>query len=164
MSAKYFLVQNGTESRCSVLRISDTHQSIQQLSKYCSHYPWQLSLSAATQTQSLCCTFGEHRAVNSCAVCILQTTVHGTTWPSFHLHLLQGIAADYVPQITCIPVLCFLSATTAGCVSTCFKSSPQKSTFRCVSCIICAQFTVCSLLPLSSPNTEHTLLHLIAIF
>jgi len=33
-----FQLKIGTESRCSLLRISETHQWMQQLSKYCSRY------------------------------------------------------------------------------------------------------------------------------
>ena len=67
-------------------------------------------------------------------------------------------------QITCIPVVCFLSGTTAGRVCVFIMSSPKKSPFRFVSFIIFAKFTVCSLLPLSQPNTEHTFLHVVNIF
>ena len=39
------------------------------------------------KTQSLYCTFGEHRDVNSCVACILLTTVHGSTLPTVRLHI-----------------------------------------------------------------------------
>jgi len=74
---------------------------------YCSPLPHK--------TESVYCAFAEHRAVNSCAACILQTTVHGTTSPSSHLRTLQGIAADYVHSCSliscwynCWPCLCLL--------------------------------------------------------
>ena len=60
---------------------------------YCSPPP--------NQTQSVFCTFDEHRAVNSCAACILQTTINGATWPSFHLNLLQ--IEIYIYIYKCVP-------------------------------------------------------------
>ena len=88
-------------------RYSNTQSTVHiTTDSYCSPLPHK--------TQPLCCAFVEHRAVKSCVAWILQTTLHGTTWPRFHLHILEGFAADFLPQITCISVVCFLSFKTAG--------------------------------------------------
>ena len=48
------------------------------------------------KTVSVCCTFGEHRAVSRCAACIWRTIVNEVNWPSVQLRILQDTAADYV--------------------------------------------------------------------
>ena len=87
---------------------------------------------ATTAKESVCCVICEHRAFNSCDTCVLQTTVYGATQPSFHLRLMQDIAAergqfqnqDYWSvrkdgqTKNCV--------VTAGCVAACLQSGPQK--------------------------------------
>ena len=117
---------------------------------------WQLLLSTPTRTQSAFCAFGEHRADNSCVACNWQTTGDGATWPSFHQHILQDTAANYMHFFSSFFSLVQLLAV--------FVFAHNNQHFGVVSCIIFAKCTVCSLPPLSSPNTEHTLLHVVAIF
>lgn len=86
--------------------------------------------------ESICCVIGEVKAVNHCTMCILQPTVHGATQLSFHLLLVQDIAAErghFQNQDSrsirkdretenC--------AANAGCVCACYQSGPRKSTLR----------------------------------
>jgi hypothetical protein len=73
-----------THIHCSPLphkhisRYSNTHSTVHITLS-------QLLFATPTQTQSFCCTFGEHSAVNSCAACILLMTVHESTLPIVHL-------------------------------------------------------------------------------
>ena len=143
------------EHRSTLLIISDTHQLIQQLSKYCSYYPVTIIAlrSNAKHSRSVV------HSVNTVQLTAVQRafckrlSTEPTGWVSINTY------CKTLQQITCIPVVCFLSGTTAGLVCACFKSSPQQSTFLCVSYIHCAKCTVFSLLPFPLPNTEHTLLH-----
>jgi hypothetical protein len=80
---------------------------------------------------------------------LLQPTVHGATQPSFHLRLVQEIAVsgvDFRNKVSwsvrkdgqienCV--------ASAGCVSACLQSGPQKSTLRCGFMYNCVQNACC---------------------
>jgi len=110
------------------------------------------------KTLSVCCTFGEHRAVNSCVPCIWQTAVHWASWPSFHLHIARRCSnlSTFLQSVFCPVELLAVFVLTSR--------TAKKSTIRCGLVYKFAKCTECSLVCLSSPNTQHTILHAVAIF
>jgi hypothetical protein len=78
----------------------------------------------------VCSAVSEERVCNSCALCISHTIWHGTTQPSIHLRLVQGIQAERVHLQKTRVLVGPLSDATVDRVRTCFQHSSQKSTSR----------------------------------
>jgi hypothetical protein len=99
--------QNDTENKCSILRTSLLHQSIEKYSKFYFKWSGWLLLRAfarchqfwngyPTTKELVCSAVRDERVCNSCATCILHTISYGTTQPSIHICLLQEIQAERV--------------------------------------------------------------------
>jgi len=148
MAAKYFLVQNGTESRLSVFRIADTHQETQYRSKYCSHYhsdnycsplPHKHSRSVVHSVNTVQLT-----AVQRAFCKRLYTEPAGPVSIYAYCKDLSRLRAFLQFVFSLVQLLAvFVLAS---------RAAHKNQHF--ISCIISAKCTVCSLLPLSSPNTE----------
>ena len=105
-----------------------------------------------------CCAFGEHRAVNRCAACICQRTVHCPTQPSFNLHTLQSIPAEAGHFQSQHSGLSSLSGATVERVCASFQRGLQKSALRCAflyNCVENALYT--DVFASVLPSTEQTL-------
>ena len=77
---------------------------------------------------------------------------------------MQNIAEDCLHFQSHASWAVFSVCTTVRVFVLSFRTAHKNQQYNVVCFIFCAKCAVCKLLPLSSPNTEHTLLHMVAIF
>jgi len=80
------------------------------------------------------------------------------------IKIMENIAADCFNFQNQDSWTFFPVCTTVAVFVLASRPAHKNQQHDVVSFIICAKCTVCSLLSLSPPNTEHTLLHVVAIF
>jgi len=76
--------------------------------------------------------------------------------------IIRNIAADCLYFQSQVPCTVFSVRTAVAMFLLAYRTAHKNQQYDVVWFIFCAKCAVCNLLYLSSPNTEHTLLHKVA--
>ena len=92
--------------------------------------------------ESVCCVIGDHTALNCFVACILQTTVHGATRPSFHLaywKIWQQIGCIFKAKV---PGLRFLPVQLLAAFVVAYRAAHTNRHSDVISCIFVCKMHV----------------------